>query len=83
MFCHTNTTFEYISIFTSFYFTVQVANIPLPCENYQVVYAAQNGNTFSIKLYANGLVSGTFEHYTQDVHKQLISIDVSTVPLFH
>lgn len=53
----------------------EVANIPLPGDNYQVMYAAQNGNTFSIKLYANGLVSGTFEHYTQDINKQLISVD--------
>ncbi|KAF2368164.1 Spermidine synthase tetramerization domain [Trinorchestia longiramus] len=49
--------------------------VSLPGKNYQALYAAESGNTFTVKLYANGLVSGMLEHYTEDVNKQLIAVD--------
>ncbi|XP_018018625.1 spermine synthase-like [Hyalella azteca] len=53
----------------------EVNNAVLPGNNYHSLYTADSGNTFSVKLYGNGLVSGLFEHYTEDVNKQLIAVD--------
>jgi len=52
-----------------------LASTPLPNGNHHTLYTGKDSATLSVKCYSTGLVSATYEYFTQDAHKQLWNID--------
>jgi len=52
-----------------------LAHTPLPNDHHYVLYAGKDSASLSVKLYASGLISATYEYFTQHAHTQLWNID--------